>query len=369
VFAKAATEIKAAIRGALGQAKKVVVCDLDNTLWGGVAADDDRIRLGSPDPLGECYADVQRALKALRQRGVLLAICSKNDEQFALSVVDEHPGMVLNRRDFVSWRINWEDKAANLPSLAQELNLGLDSFVFLDDSPEERDQVRRLHPQVAVPDLPPSATDYGAFIRSLPYFETLSLDQEDYARTDMYRAERARAEIRDMSGDLESWLRTLELTLTAARLAPDSLPRATQLLNKTNQFNLSTRRLDAQTFWEWSNAAGNTTFVFHVKDKFGDFGLTALASLSRTDERAGRIQDFVMSCRVMGKRVEHAILAFLLRRAKALGLAFLTAPATATPRNRPVRDFFDGTYVQDGTSQIDPDAVSMPAAIRIIEGD
>src|SRR5579871_1168860 len=150
LFEKAAAEIKSVLRGSIGQVKKVIVCDLDNTLWGGVVGDDGahNIKLGAPDPVGECFVAFQKALKGLRSRGILLTVCSKNEEKFALSVIEEHPAMVLRKSDFVAWRINWTDKAKNISELAEELNLGLDSFVFLDDSPQERDQVRQLLPGV-----------------------------------------------------------------------------------------------------------------------------------------------------------------------------------------------------------------------------
>ena len=184
-FEKASVEIKAVLRGSLGLAKKVVVCDLDNTLWGGVVGDDGAhaIKLGSPDPVGECFHAFQSALKGLRSRGILLAICSKNDEKFALSVIEDHPAMALRKEDFAAWRINWRDKAENLLGLAEELNLGLDSFVFLDDSPQERDQVRQILPQVYTPDLPASPSDLAPFVSSLACFETAALGREDIERT------------------------------------------------------------------------------------------------------------------------------------------------------------------------------------------
>ena len=276
LFEKAAAEIKAVLRGSLGQAKKVIVCDLDNTLWGGVVGDDGQhdIKLGAPDPVGECFQSFQTVLKGLRSRGILLAICSKNDEKFALSVIEEHPAMTLRKSDFVAWRINWRDKAENLLSLAEELNLGLDSFVFLDDSPQERDQVRRVLPQVYTPDLPISPSDLAPFLSSLCCFETQTLGEEDFERTEMYQAERGRKETIDLSGDLENWLRSLQIEVHAAPLRRESLARATQLLNKTNQFNLSLRRLDEKSFWDWAGSACNAAYTFHVTDRFGDFGLT-----------------------------------------------------------------------------------------------
>ncbi|MGH9534139.1 MAG: HAD-IIIC family phosphatase, partial [Terriglobales bacterium] len=243
---KAAAEIRAVLRGSLGRARKVVVCDLDNTLWGGILGDEGvgGIRLGAPDPVGECFRSAQEALKALRARGVLLAICSKNDEKLALSAIDDHPGMVLRRRDLVAWRINWNQKADNVRSLAAELNLGLDSFVFLDDSPEERDQVRALLPEVLVPEVPPSPAAIAPLIATLDCFETVNLGAEDAGRTESYQAERSRraAAKGNGGGGIEGWLSSLGLRLQASPLNDLSLPRAAQLLNKTNQFNLALRR-------------------------------------------------------------------------------------------------------------------------------
>ena len=172
-------------------------------------------------------------------------------------MIEEHPAMVLRKGDFAAWRINWKDKAENLSSLAEELNLGLDSFVFLDDSPQERDQVRQILPQVFAPDLPQSPSEFAPFLSSLHCFETLALGKEDLARTEMYTAERSRKEALDLSGDVENWLRSLQIEVRAAPLRRESLPRAAQLLNKTNQFNLSLRRLDEKSLWDWAEDPHN----------------------------------------------------------------------------------------------------------------
>jgi FkbH-like protein len=365
---KAAAEIRAVLRGSLGLGRKVIVCDLDNTLWGGVAADDgpNAIKLGAPDPVGECFELVQATLKGLRSRGILLAICSKNDDQFALSVIEDHPAMVLRKHDFVAWRINWKDKAENLLDLAEELNLGLESFVFLDDSPQERAQVRQILPQVYTPDLPTSPSELAPFLSALACFETASLGREDLARTEMYQAERGRKHALELTGDVENWLRSLQIEVRAAPLRPENLTRAAQLLNKTNQFNLSLRRMDEKTFWEWAAAPGNAAYVFHVADRFGDSGLTGLASLSRCGPEA-RIVDFVMSCRVMGKKVEEALLGFTLAQAHASGAVRITAPPVEGPRNAPAREFFAAKYSSGDSVAIDPERVSVPSEISLKE--
>ena len=368
LFEKAAVEMKAILRGSLGLGKKVIVCDLDNTLWGGVVGDDgpQNVKLGAPDPMGECFHTFQAALGGLRARGILLAICSKNDEALALSTIEEHPAMILRKNDFVAWRINWKDKAENILGLAEELNLGLDSFVFLDDSPQEREQVRQILPQVYTPNLPASPSDFASFLSSLNCFETPSLGKEDFARTEMYRAERERKEALDLSGDVENWLRSLQIEVRAAPLRRESLPRAAQLLNKTNQFNLTLRRLDETSFWEWSEEPCNSTYTFHVSDRFGDFGLAGLASL-KLDGADARIVDFVMSCRVMGKKVEEALLGYTIARAQAAGAGRIIAPPVDGPRNEPAKSFFSTKFSSGEGASIDPERVAIPSQITLRE--
>jgi FkbH-like protein len=368
LFEKAALEIRAILSGSLGQAKKVIVCDLDNTLWGGVVGDDGqhKIKLGAPDPVGECFQAFQSVLKGLRLRGVILAICSKNDEKFALSVIEEHPSMVLRKSDFVAWRINWKDKAENLLGLAEELNLGLDSFVFLDDSQQERDQVRQLLPQVYTPDLPQSPSELGPFLSSLRCFETQTLATEDLERTEMYQAERGRKEALDLSGGLENWLSSLQIEVHVAPLRPENLTRAAQLLNKTNQFNLSLRRLDEKSFWTWAQNPSNAAYTFHVTDRFGDFGLTGLTSFSLAGDEA-QIVDFVMSCRVMGKKVEQALLGYTVAQAQAAGADRIKAPPVDGPRNGPAKEFFAARFSNSDVAVIDQAYAEIPPQISLKE--
>jgi FkbH-like protein len=365
---KAAREIKSILRGSLGQTRKVIVCDLDNTLWGGVVGDDgpENLKLGAPDPVGECYQAFQSALKGLRSRGILLTIASKNDEKLALSVIDEHPAMILRKDDFVAWRINWEDKAANIAQLAEEINLGLDSFVFLDDSPQERDRVRQALPEVYVPDMPASPSEYGPFLTALSCFETPALEKEDLVRTQMYQAEKSRNGFRNLSGDLDGWLRSLQIQVRAAPLRRETLPRAAQLLNKTNQFNLSLRRLDEKSLWDWSQEPRHSAYTFHVSDRFGDFGLVGLATLSLSGSEA-QIVDFVMSCRVMGKQVEEALLGYTVARAQAAGVARVLAEPVDGPRNGPAKQFFGGKLSGGGLAPLNPGKVAVPSQISLRE--
>jgi FkbH-like protein len=366
LYEKAAAEMKAVMRGALGQTRKVMVCDLDNTLWGGIVGDDgaQNLKLGSPDPLGECFCAFQKTLKGFAARGILLAICSKNEEETALSVIEEHPAMLLRKNDFVAWRINWKNKAENLVELADELNLGLDSFVFLDDSPQERDQIRQLLPQVLTPDLPQSPSDYAPFLSSLNCFETSNIGKEDWERTQMYRAERDRKDSMDLSGGIEGWLGSLQIEVKATQLRRENLPRAAQLLNKTNQFNLSLRRLDEKSFWDWAEDPSHSIYTFNVSDRFGDFGLVGLSSFSLNGGEA-QITDFVMSCRVMGKKVEEALLGYTVECAKASGANRVIAAPVDGPRNEPARTFFAAKGASNGSTLIDPEQVTIPAHITL----
>ena len=358
--------MKAVMRGALGQTKKVIVCDLDNTLWGGVVGDDgpQNLKLGAPDPLGECFCAFQRSLKGLASRGILLAICSKNEESTAFAAIEGHPAMILRKKDFVAWRINWKNKAENLVELAEELNLGLDSFVFLDDSPQERDQVRQLLPQVLAPDLPQSPSEYTSFLSLLNCFETSSIGKEDLERTQMYSAGRDRKESMDLSNDIEGWLGSLKIEVKAAQLRRETLPRAAQLLNKTNQFNLSLRRLDEKSFWDWADDPSHSIYTFNVSDRFGDFGLVGLSSFSLNGGEA-KITDFVMSCRVMGKKVEEALLGYTVACAKASGANHVIAVPVDGPRNEPARMFFAAKGASSGSTLIDSEQVAVPAHITL----
>jgi FkbH-like protein len=368
-FSKVAQELQAVIRGVLGFGKKVVICDLDNTLWGGVAVDDgiEAIKLGSPDPIGECYSNLQKSLKALKSRGIVLAICSKNDESFALSVIEQHPAMILKKGDFVTWRINWNEKADNILSIASELNLGLDAFVFLDDSPEERSQVQKMLPDVFVPQFPSEPDKFAAFLGSLSCFETASLSKEDFERTMMYQAERQRTLHREVSGNVEEWLHSLEIVVKVAPLSKDSLPRAAQLLNKTNQFNLSVRRMEEATFWEWAGLKDNRAYVFYLSDKFGDFGLIGIGSYACSSPNEVRIVDFVMSCRAMGKRVEDAMLSYIVQQALSQGAEKILAPPKRTERNAPVIDFFSGKYSDPASMSLDLKKTTSPSVVQIVE--
>jgi FkbH-like protein len=336
VFQEAAQDIVSTLGGINGRSKKVVIVDLDNTLWGGVVGDDgvERLRLGGHDAAGEAFVDFQRGLLRLTNRGVLLAIVSKNEEDVALDAIRTHPEMVLRLKDFAAWRINWGDKAANIADLMKELNLGLDFAVFLDDSPFERARVKEALPQVLVPELPADPMLYPTFLGSLRCFDNSFISEEDRARAAMYAAERERSAAKANVGSLDDWLSMLDLRVTPELLNDGNLERATQLLNKTNQMNLSTRRLTATELLAWSRADGRTFWTYRVSDRFGDYGLCGLSSLVLEGER-GRLLDFVLSCRVMGRGVEDAMLQTVAKHAGEAGCSEVFGELIPTAKNQP----------------------------------
>lgn len=352
-FLKYAAERIAPVIGAsIVASRKLIICDLDNTLWGGVVGDDgvDRLKLGANDPVGEAHLLLQRELKALVNRGVLLAISSKNDESTALQALDSHPNMLLRSADFVARRINWGDKAENIASMLSELNLLASSAVFIDDNPSERQRVRDAMPDLLVPDLPKDVSHWPRLLSSLGCLETLALSTEDKARTALYARDALRQKDRALHTSLDDWLHSLGLVVTVAPLDHSTAPRAVQLVNKTNQFNLHTRRFTEASFLEWCASPNRRCSVFSVADRYGDSGLTAVVSAESIDS-TWTITDFVMSCRVMGKGVEDAILAAMIRLLGTEKPVFISA--TPTPKNGPGQEFVTRIAHADGTVPFD----------------
>jgi FkbH-like protein len=344
-FKIAAMEIKAALAAASGRTRKLIILDLDDTLWGGVVGDVgwENVRLGGHDPIGEAFRDFQAALKTLKVRGVLLGLVSKNDERTALEAIRRHPEMVLRQEDFVAWRINWEDKARNVSEVAAELNLGLDSVVFIDDNPVERARVRQALPEVLVPEWPRTAVAYKAALLRLRCFDKPRLSVEDRQRSEAYAAERERRTAQANAGTFEDWLGGLGIEVTGEPVTSANLDRVEQLLNKTNQMNLSTRRLTKQEIWDWSQRPGNKMLAFRVTDKYGDYGLVAIGSISWPVEDRGdaTVVDFVLSCRAMGRKVEETVLHVLSLCARSAGASRLVARYAPTPRNQPCLRFLE----------------------------
>lgn len=341
VFKEAAADLQAAVAGLCGKARKLIIVDLDDTLWGGLVGEVgwEGLTLGGHDPLGEAFVDFQEALKALTRRGVLLGIVSKNEESVALEAMAMHPEMVLRRDDFAGWRINWQDKAKNVADLVAELNLGLAATVFLDDNPAERSRVAAALPEVRVPDWPRDKTLYRKTLLSLRCFDQPALSREDRDRATLYSVARERKAVMQEAQSLDDWLVSLETKVVASTLNRTDLARAAQLLNKTNQLNLSTRRMSESELWDWANGEGRHLWTIRVSDRFGGLGLTGIISLE-CDGTQGRIVDFLLSCRVMGRKVEETMTALACRHASALGLQTLQADYLPTAKNKPCLDFW-----------------------------
>ena len=372
VFAEAARDVRAALRGARGMARKLIVVDLDDTLWGGIVGDVgwEGLRLGGHDFVGEAHVEFQRQLVALSRRGIALAVVSKNEESVALEAMRSHPEMLIKVEQLASYRINWRDKAANIVEIAQELNLGLQSVVFLDDNRVERGRVREALPEVFVPEWPTDPTLYPLALASLRCFDSPRISAEDRERNAMYALERVRTAEREQYSSLDTFLESLDVRVRFERLSQRNLARATQLLNKTNQMNLRTRRLSEVEFLRWAEQAGHEVWTASVSDRFGDSGLTGLVGFS-VDGGIARVEDFVLSCRVMGRRVEDAMTWVAATRARATGATSLVAELLPTKKNMPCRRYLDeSAFTRDESSENSyvehlSDALTPPAAVTI----
>ncbi len=355
LFREAATDFAAAMRGLSGKARKLLIVDLDNTLWDGIVGETGwhDLKLGGHNARGEAFRDFQSALLSMRRRGVLLGVVSKNEEALALEAIRENPEMVLKLEDFAGWRINWNDKARNVIDLISDLNLGRDAAVFIDDDPAERARVREAIPEVLVPEWPKNPLDFPAALRGLNCFDAGLISAEDRNRTSTYLANSRREDERRSAPSLEEWLRKMELRVVVEPLTAANLDRTVQLLNKTNQMNLRTRRLSAGELAGWSSRACNYLATFRVTDRFGDYGLVGVGSLTlNRAARTAAIEDFVLSCRAMGRRVEETILCALAAIGAHFGATELSAQYLATPRNLPCLKFFESSgMIRDGTTQ------------------
>lgn len=332
----------AAVRAILGLSKKVLALDLDNVLWGGVIGEDglDHIKLGPPSAAGEAFSALQRYVLELKERGILIAACSKNNEADARLPFERHPETVLKLDDFVAFVANWEDKVTNLIGLAKTLSLGLDSFVFMDDNPFERAWVRASLPEVMVPELSADPSGYVEALHRGRYFESIALSQEDRARHEQYRVEAARAQLRTSSGTLEEFLAQLQMTSRCGPFEAADLPRIAQLVNKTNQFNLATRRYtEAQLAAQAADPAW-WTGAFRLADRFGDHGLVGILTCRPREGEAGalEIDNWLLSCRVLGRTLEAFMLHQAIERCRAQGIGRLYGRYLPTAKNRQVAD-------------------------------
>jgi FkbH-like protein len=347
---RAGVQLARILLAARRSAKKCVVLDCDNTLWGGVVGEDgiDGIELGSEYP-GSAFCDFQRLLLHWRQQGIFLAILSKNNEADVWEVFDKHRGMVLSRMDVSAWQINWSPKAENVALIAKALNIGLDSLVFIDDSPMEIAYMRQAQPDVTSILLPEDPAQFVSMLQGVVLFDRLDITAEDLARVDMMRAEMDREDL-NAKMTKDEFLKALELKIEVSRAKPDDLSRVTQLINKTNQFNLTTIRRSLEEVRALARSQNHRIYSLRVWDKFGDYGLTGVVIIDiSADRRDWTIDSLMLSCRVLGRGVEAALLAVLAAEARTEGATEFVGTYVPTTKNSLCATFLpDHGFRQDG---------------------
>ena len=321
--------------------KKVLALDLDNTLWGGLAGEAEHTPIAlSEDHGGLAYKNLQRVILQMQKQGVLLVIVSKNNKEDAMEILEKHPHCVLRPQCFAAHRINWLPKHENILDLARELNLGTDSFVFWDDNPTERELVKTMLPEVAVPDFPEKPEELAPAMIAIyrEYFEKASITQEDLVKTESYAANARRSRLQGQAADFEDYLKQLEIEII--REDPlANVERLTQLVNKTNQFNVTTIRYDQPEMQDILQNKGKKVFLYRVTDCFGDNGIVAAAIVAL--DSVPVIEELVMSCRVMGKNIEYAIVEDMENQLREVGYTGLAAKYVPTAKNKPVELLYE----------------------------
>jgi FkbH-like protein len=327
-----------------GLSKKCLVLDLDNTLWGGVIGDDgiEGIVLGEGSAIGEAHLALQRYALQLKERGVILAVCSKNDSAIAEAVFQEHPEMLLRRTDVAAFVANWDDKAANLKTIAARLNIGLDSLVFVDDNPVERARVRESLPMVAVPELPEDAVQFVHCLANAGYFESVGFTHDDRQRAEQYAANAKREALQESSENMDDFLRGLKMSVAFGPVEAVDLARITQLINKTNQFNTTARRYTGEEMAVIATAPETVTLHFRLLDRFGDNGLVSVLILRPDPNQADvmGIDTWVMSCRVFGRELEFEAMNIAVETARRRGVRAFLANYIPTKKNGVISNLY-----------------------------
>lgn len=335
-----ASRVVDAILARKGRFHKCAIVDLDNTLWGGVIGDDglEGIQIGELGQ-GHAFTEFQTWLKELKNRGVMLAVCSKNDEANAKEPFLRHPEMVLKLDDFSAFVANWEDKASNIRRIQKELNIGLDSMVFFDDNPFERNLVRTMLPEVEVPELPEDPAEYTAFARMQNLFDTNSYSDEDRVRTERYLAEKSRTELSAGIDNYDDYLKALGMKAVCAPFDAFHIPRIAQLTQRSNQFNLHTVRYSEQEIEEIAANPRYITRYYTLRDRFGEHGLIAVVILEKRENELF-VNEWLMSCRVLKRGMEQFIADSILRAAREAGVARVVGEYIPTPKNAMVKDLY-----------------------------
>ena len=322
--------------------KKVLICDLDHTLWGGIIGDDgiEGIELGG-STIGQAFVKLQKTIKALKDRGVILCLCSKNEESIAMEAIENHPEMVLRKDDFVAWKINWNPKSENIKQLSEELNLGLDSFVFIDDNPAEIEIVNQYVPSVATITMDGDPCEFAERIANSYYFEPRTLTAEDSKKTGQYQQEYQRKSLQNSSMNMDEYLKSLEMTGSIQAFQKIDVPRISQLINKSNQFNFTTIRRSEAEVTELMESDKFSPFTIRLQDKFGDYGLISVVICKDLpEEDAIAIDTWIMSCRVLKREVEHLALNKMVEIAQSMGRSKVRGLYYPTKKNIIVKNLY-----------------------------
>lgn len=337
-------EIDRLLNGMSENKKKCIILDLDNTLWGGVIGEDlfCGIRLAEYKD-GAQYKDFQKRLKELKELGVILCIASKNNYDDAIEVIKNHQHMVLKEEDFVILKINWNNKAQNIKEIAHELNIGLDSVVFIDDSIIERENVKKALPQVVVPEFPKDTAELEKFITEIyyDYFYTLKITSEDAIKTKLYKTNIERMQLMESSSSYEDFLKSLDTKVTVKKVGENDILRITQLIHKTNQFNLTTRRYTETDVREMAASDKYLFLGISVEDRFGDNGVVGVVILEMLSQGAAAIDSFILSCRVMGRHIEDLVITLVEKLLLESCVDKLYSYYIPTKKNKPVESLFE----------------------------
>jgi FkbH-like protein len=339
IYAEHVARLLAALRG---KSRKCLILDLDNTVWGGVIGDDglQGIAIAQGDASGEAHLAVQKLALQLRQRGIVLAVSSKNTDEIARKPFREHPEMLLKEDHLAVFQANWNDKATNIKAIAQELSLGLDAMVFLDDNPVERGLVREMLPQVAVPEVPDDPAQFARTLAAAGYFEALAFSAEDRTRAEMYQTNARRVELQKQAGDLDAYLASLDMEIDFAPFDGIGRARISQLINKSNQFNLTTRRYSEAEVAAAEEDPNVFTLQVRLIDSFGDNGMISVIICRTAEPGVWAIDTWLMSCRVLGRKVEQMVLREIIARACEAGIETLIGTYSPTEKNDLVREHY-----------------------------
>ena len=339
---KFVNELMGYIYAITGTTKKCIVLDLDNTLWGGIIGEDgfDNIKLGD-GPIGRSFVEFQKRLLALNQRGIILAINSKNNFGDAIDVIKKHPNMILRGDNFACVKINWDDKVSNLQKIAEELNIGLDSMVFFDDDPINQEYVRESLPEVLVVNLPKDSSQYAQIITEMKEFDVLKITEEDTKRSDMYLGQKKRKELENKVGDFNEFLKQMNIEVNLQKANSFSIPRISQLTLKTNQFNLTTKRYQEEEISKFSSSEDKIVECVQVSDKFGDNGITGTYIIEKKNNEEWIIDTFLLSCRIMGRGIEEMMMNQIIEKGKLSGIKRIKGKFIPTAKNKPAENFYE----------------------------